>query len=251
MLTVSPGISIDRALLELSSARCHWRAFEVATGEAVCRVRRVENLPEGNSLPLEGSLAPWGFVRLEGDELLAHIPDDVYAAESVLRIAYQYATVKAGGILVHASGVAWDGKAVVAIGRSGAGKSTLGALCSSEEGRGTLLSDEIIQLYSNGTCSGTPFRSNVENVGAPGVFKLASLLSLHHANEERMTPLSPHEAMPEFLGQVYRSNVVPLSNMEILKRLGGAMEHSSVHRLSFRKNPAVGPFLRNWVRGQA
>ncbi|MFZ5468728.1 MAG: potassium transporter TrkH [Myxococcota bacterium] len=194
-----------------------------------------------------GSLAPWGFYTLQGDELLCQIPDDPFAAESVLRIAYHVATVRAGGLLVHASAIAFDKCAVAAVGPSGAGKSTLANLCASAEGKGKLLTDEIVQLFPEGLCAGTPFRSNHENVGSPGLYRLTSLLLLEKGSQERIDPVASHRGMPALLSQVFRSEALELSNAEVLRRLADTVEASGLHRLTFRNDAAVGPFLRQWV----
>ncbi len=248
MLSFTAGrtaLSAEPGLCELARPRCHLAPFAHATTVASWVVRRVDALSAASRHPLEGSLAPWGWWALEGRTLLAHIPDDPWAAESVLRLAWQLATDEAGGVLMHGCCVGWRGKGVAAIGHSTAGKSTLAALCA---GTGAdLLTDEIVQLFPDGTCFGTPFRSNVENVGQPGPVKLASLLLLHKAPHEALTPVEPMAALTELLPQLYGAAVPGISNGALKSRVMAVVDAVGVHRLSFRKDPAVGPFLEQWV----
>ena len=194
-----------------------------------------------------GSNAPWGFFELRGRELQAHIPDDVWAAESVFRIAWHVLTVEQGGVLMHGCGFAWNGHGVAAIGHSTAGKSTLAALSCGHPGHADLLTDEMVQLFPDGTCWGTPFRSNFKSPGSPGPAKLKSLLLLEKGDHEALVPVEPAQALPVLLGQVFSGPIDLVSRGEISRRVMELVDTVGVHRLTFRKDAAVGPFLREWV----
>ncbi len=182
-----------------------------------------------------------------GDTLLAHIPDDMWAAESILRLAWQIVTMRAGGVLMHGCAVAWSGRGVAAIGVSGAGKSTLASLCSGHPGHALLLTDEIVQLFPDGMVWGTPFRSNVENVGAPGPAKLETLLLLEKGDHEALTPVPAAEALPQLIPQLFAPMAGITSRGEAVRRVMEIADKVGVHRLTFRKDAAVGPFLRDWL----
>lgn len=200
-------------------------------------------------VPLEGSPAPWGEVELAGDTLRAHIPDDAYAAEAVLRIAYQWVVHRAGGLVVHGMGVAFGDKAVVAIGRSGAGKSTLTRLCAAAGAQ--VLSDEIISLMPDGTCWGSPFFSDAEHVGSPGPRPVASLLVLRQGDRETLERVPAEQAVPELLPQTYRSPLGLPSPADAFLRLSAVVERCGVRALTFRKDPVAGIFLRDWLAHEA
>jgi len=73
-----------------------------------------------------------------------------------LRVFLTHELLELNGLLLHAAGALWEGKAAVFPGRSGSGKSTISRLVP----RASLLSDEIILLYRKGTrwmAQGTPF----------------------------------------------------------------------------------------------
>jgi hypothetical protein len=208
-------------------------------------LRRVGALTAGR--PLTGSAAPWGEFELCARELLAHIPDDVWAAESMFRIAWHLLTGEQGGVLMHGCAFSWGGRGVAAIGQSTAGKSTLAALSVGHPGHATLLTDEIVQLFPDGTCWGTPFRSEAQHRGSPGPAKLKSLLILQKGDHEALTQVEPAQALPLLLGQVFSGGLDAVPKRETARRLMTLVDTVGVHRLTFRKDAAVGPFLRGWV----
>ncbi|MFT3841453.1 MAG: hypothetical protein QM723_30975 [Myxococcaceae bacterium] len=240
------GLRADESLVTLATGRVHAAPFANGRPPALLEVSRVDSHSYDWS-PITGSPAPWGFYRLKGDLLLAHIPDDVWAAESILRIAWQVVTHRLGGVLMHGCAVSWDGQGVAAIGVSGAGKSTLATLSAGHPAHALLLTDEIVQLFPDGTVWGTPFRSNVENVGAPGPAKLKSLLLLEKGDHEALTPVAPADALGELLPQLYAPMAGVAPRGEAVRRVMEIADKAGVHRLTFRKDPAVGPFLQKWA----
>jgi hypothetical protein len=241
-------LSVPPELVEAARGRCDLTTFKAASGvQPSLTIRRVERLEEGKRRPLEGSLAPWGYYQVDGDVLLAHVPDDMWAAESILRVAWQLMTLRQGGVLVHSCSFAFGAAGVAAIGRSGAGKSTLAALCSGAPGHAALLTDEISQLLPEGRVCGTPFRSNAENAGRPLRVALETLLLLDKGPHEALAKVSAAEAAPEILPQLYKSATREVPQGELVRRMLTFIDRVGVHRLTFRKDPAVGPFLREWV----
>jgi hypothetical protein len=242
-------LDIEPEILELAGERCLHQRF-VTDGSPALSVRRRHGLEDGRAL--EGSPAPWGFYRIEADELLAHIPDDKWAAESVLRIAWQLSTFRQGGVLMHGCGFAWGGRGFAAIGQSTAGKSTLARLSCGAPGGATLLSDEIVQLFPDGRLFGTPFRSDTDQPGRPGDdARLHTLLLLEKGAHEALTPLPPASVTPELLSQLYRGATGEVSSAEVVRRVLRLIDRVGVQRLTFRKDPAVGPFLRSRLPPQA
>lgn len=148
---------------------------------------------------------------------------------------------------MHGCAVGWGARGVAAIGISTAGKSTLAALCAGPPAHAALLTDEIVQLFPDGRCFGTPFRSNVENVGQPGPITLHSLLLLEKGPHEALTRVASTEAVAQLLPQLFWFDAGEGSLVEQKRRLFALVDHVSVHRLTFRKDAAVGPFLRDWV----
>ncbi|MBL8954294.1 MAG: hypothetical protein JNK82_26180 [Myxococcaceae bacterium] len=209
-------------------------------------VRRVAQLDGARAL--EGSPAPWGFYRVKGELLEAHIPDDKWAAESVLRIAWQISTFRQGGVLMHGCGFAWGDRGFAAIGHSTAGKSTLARLSCGPPGDATLLTDEIVQLFPDGRLFGTPFRSDTETPGTPGDVRLESLLLLTKGVHEQLDVVPATTAIPELLGQLYRGTSEEMSPAEAVRRVLALVDRVGVQRLTFRKDPVVGAFLQRSLK---
>ncbi len=203
--------------------------------------------PLENPVGLGSPHVPDGHVRLDGDTLYAHVPDDAYATEAVLRIAWQIAVHRSGGLLMHGCSFHWNCKGVAAIGHSGAGKSTLARLCRGHPAHATVLTDEIVHLVPDGTAFGTPFRSDADNAGSPGPAALKGLLLLKHGTVEALDVVEPADALPILLGQMYVPVIPVVGQGEIRRRLMALVDTVGVHRLTFRKDAAVGPFLRDWV----
>ncbi len=246
LLCAGQLLDVEPALLALAAERClHLNFTRPTAGRPALRVLRAMQLD--GARPLEGSPAPWGFYRVRGDVLEAHIPEDKWAAESVLRIAWQISTFRQGGVLMHGSGFAWGDRGFAAIGQSTAGKSTLARLSCGQPGGATLLTDEIVQLFPDGRLFGTPFRSDTEAPGAPGDVMLQTVLLLDKGQEERLTPQTPAHAMPELLAQLYRGTSEEMSQAEAVRRVLALVDRVGVQRLTFRKDPAVGIFLKGRV----
>lgn len=242
---IDPG-GLDRVAAAPSARAPQGRAFiehfEGSTGPLLVKVERVGALEDG--LPLSGSPAEWGFWKLEGDRLRAHVPDEPFAAEAVLRIAWQVATHRLGGVLFHGSAFAFGAHGIAAIGASGDGKSTLARLCTEGPAHAQLLTDEIVQLFPDGRMFGTPFHSDYARPGAPGEATLASLLVLEKGPHEALAPVEPMAALPKLLGQLYAPVNAEVSRAELSRRVMAIVDRAGVQKLTFRKHEAVGTFLK-------
>lgn len=233
------------SLVSAAQGRCGLGPFESDDFLSGLSVVRASASSDWRSL--HGAPGPGGRFQVDRDTVRCDVPDDMWSAESVLRLAWLVSTIRQGGLLMHGCAVGWGGQGIAAIGISTAGKSTLAALCSGPPGNAALLTDEIVQLFPDGTCYGTPFRSNVENVGQPGPVKLKSLLLLTKGPHESLVPVPAAEALAELLPQLYWFDSGEGSLVEQKRRLFALVDTVGVHRLTFRKDPAVGPFLRAWV----
>ena len=238
-------MEIEGVLAALAGARCQLLPFQALASRPDLLIE--SGLAESTWRELVGAPGLGGRFHLQDSLLKCDIPDDVWSAESVLRLAWLISTVRQGGLLMHGCAVGWEGRGVAAIGISTAGKSTLAALCGGAPGNAAILTDEIVQLFPDGTCFGTPFRSNVENVGQPGPVKLKSLLLLTKGPHEAVSPVPASEALAELLPQLFWFNTGEGSLGEQKRRLLALVDTVGVHRLTFRKDAAVGPFLRDWV----
>ncbi len=242
---------IDDSILELAAPCCYLDAFRspVASKVPLLRVREVQTLHRGAATPLDGLSRDGGAYAVEGDEILVRIPRSPASAEASLRAVFQVATMREGGLLVHGSGVSFEGRAVVAVGESGAGKSTLARLCLSAGAE--LLSDETIGLYPDGTAWGSPFFSDHDLAGRRLRASLGAILLLEKASHEEVCPVDAEEGAAGLLSQVYRPGPGEISRAELLSRAGALAVKPGVRRLRFRKELAAGAFVKRWLLGSA
>jgi hypothetical protein len=254
LLAGAGTIDVEESVLTLAAERCRAEHFVRAEGAGLLTLRRVptshaawERLVSARLRGEEiGAVETLGEARLEANHIDARINESMWAAEAALRMAFQVAIGRQGGVLVHSSSVRFGTHVVVAVGQSTAGKSTLARLC--REAGGELLSDEMTALFPDGTVYGTPFRSSDPTPGHPGPATLGLFVLLDKAPHEALSPLAPEKAMPRILEQVYRGyDGGELTPAKILERVAGAMNVCPPQLLSFRKDPEAGHFVRRYL----
>lgn len=238
-------VHIDAAVCEAARTRVHWPAFQVASPvpPSLTIIRR-HNMEGG--LRIE---APMGVctLRIENELVEVATQNGLWEAELVLRLAWFLSTVRQGGVLIHACGLEWNQQAVVAAGKSGDGKSTLAHLGVSAGL--SLLSDEVMQLFPNGYVSGTPFRSDFDAPGKPGVFKAQYFLSLEKAATESVRPQSGLAALSLAATQCQEVGELALPRVETQRRLLSFLERVVPCTFAFRKGPEAGVALRELLSG--
>ena len=233
-------IAVDASLAAMARPRVHVAAFTVApAGPPLLTIRRTPGL-QGQALDTPLGQAT---VRLQGDLLeLDLAADGPFPGELALRLGYYLVASRQGGLLLHACALALGPDAVVACGKSGDGKSTLARL-----GRAaglTLLTDEVVQLFPDGRVAGTPFRSDADNVGSPGVARVRYFLTLVKADQEALAPLPAMEAASVALAQAFDVEAFGLPPAELRRRLLGFLGVVQLGALRFRKHPGAGAFVR-------
>lgn len=231
-------VAVDASIAEMSRPRVHIGAFEDRTGRpAAFSIERVKGLTGGQHLDTPLGLAT---VALEPKRLLVDIEEGPFLGELALRLGYSVLTSGLGGVLLHASGVARGTSALVACGKSGDGKSTLARLSAS---RATLLTDEVMQLFPDGRVAGTPFRSDFDNVGTPGLYTAKYFVGLRKADHEALDPLEPSAAFNLAIEQAFEPHAFALPRVETRKRLMQFLSAVLLRTLAFRKDAAVGAFV--------
>ncbi|QRK13142.1 potassium transporter TrkH [Archangium violaceum] len=244
-------IQVEPSLLGLAAPRCDVERFRSASEEpralSELRLERVPTLSTGQ--PLNPRYPTLGRYQVEGALIRIACTQSVLAAELGLRAAFLLATLRQGGVLLHASSVAFGGKALVAVGPSGAGKSTFARLA--RLAGGALLSDEVVALLPDGRVLGTPFRSDADLGGTAREALLGGLFSLVHASSESLEPLAPSSAVPLLLSQTFRAPEDGLTRAELLQRVAGLASHFPSYRFSFRNAPEAGGYLRRWCEDHA
>lgn len=239
---------VEDALLEAARPRCSPEPF-LTEGSPRLWLRRCSGLG-ARARPFQPAQPALGALRMEEDGLVTDAPLEVLPAELALRALFQLAILRQGGLCLHAAGVAFGERAVVALGPSGAGKSTLSRLCVGA-GRAALLSDEVVALLPGGLVCGSPFRSEPDLPATRTEARLRAFLLLEKGPAESLTPVRPAAQVALLLGQVFQGGGAEGLGLGAgtLPRLSGLMAPVPGYRLTFRKDPAVADFLEEWVHG--
>ena len=239
----------DESLLARAGQRCTLAPFLVASGDTPRLVLQAGPVPVGQGAPLDPRHPLGARFTVEGDVVRVEPPREELDTELALRVGMQLATLRQGGLLLHAAGVAFQGRGVVALGPSGAGKSTFTRLCAQAEGA-QVLSDEVVALYPGGRVEGSPFCSELDLPSSLARAHLSALLLLSKGPEERLEQVSAPEAIAALMGQVFRPLPGEASAGDILQRLAAFTAQVALRRLVFRKHEAVAGFVKGWLDGQ-
>ena len=241
LIVGATGALVDSTIFELARKRCWVDRFRGEfKGEAFEVIR-------SSSKPDVAPPGDPGRFQVSGQLVKAELPDVPFSAEAALRLVYYLEATRRGGLLLHASGVVLGDQAIIAAGPSGAGKSTFAEL-SLLGRKARLLSDEIVAVFPDGTCHGTPFRSSLMVPGAPESVRIRSLFTLRKAGHEALRSLPAEQVVPLLLAQAYRAPVEPLTPGETLRRLHALTSSVPCYEFSFRKEPSVAEFLSGWIR---
>jgi len=242
-------IEVDDALVPLLQQRCVWAHLLPSGQPGVPRLSLSAHAPTpevgAKGLALDVKRPEWGSVVVEEERVRAHILPDPYAAEAALRAAVLVSLLRQGGVLLHAAGVAFSGKALVIVGPSGAGKSTLARAAVAAGGE--LLSDETVGLHPSGRVYGTPFRSDPDLVPTCASARLARITWVVKGPAESVHPVEPAEAVRMLLQQSYRPPPGTVTLPELTARAAAWVERVGVHRFLCRKDPDAGTFARDFV----
>lgn len=239
LLCADQVVRVDASICEMATERVHWRRFLAPPGSTPALVVRRHPTLEGTQID-----APLGrcTFRFDGATLDVAVDDGMYRGELVLRLAWYLLGTRLGAVLIHASAVRLGDVALVAAGKSGDGKSTLARLCL---GAGLeLLTDEVVMLFPDGRISGTPFRSDFDNVGQPGLVRARYVVALEKAQREALEPLNPLAAVQLAMSQCFDVAEVALPRAEVRRRLLAFLAAVEPRTLAFRKDPAAGRFVR-------
>lgn len=171
------------------------------------------------------------------------LPDRLSGSlENFLRVIYSYFLLERGGVLLHAFGFARKGSAHIFFGPSGAGKSTAAGLASgvSAGGRGTILSDDVIQLSADGRGGGfLASRPPVETRFSPcaRLWPVKSVFLLVQDRRHFIVPSEPAVSLSRLLANVLYVSEDPETIPELLGLLEKFTRACPVGELHFRPDP--------------
>lgn len=139
-----------------------------------------------------------------------------------------------GDVILHASGVALDGKGYAFVGPAGVGKSTLAAHLAQRHGALVLGEDQVVLRYLGGRfwIYGTPWHLNPAMCSPQGA-PLESLFFLERTGRARVAPCAPVDAVARLLQTAF----VPYYNRagvaRILDRAALLAEQVPLRTLSY------------------
>lgn len=236
-------LRVDASICEMSTERVHWKRFLAPELSAPSLTVRRHAVLEGTAI--DAPLGKCTFTLGEGTLDVA-VGDGMFLGELVLRLCWYLLTTRQGGVLIHACALKEGDTAIVASGKSGDGKSTLSRLAV---GAGLeLLTDEVVMLFPDGRVCGTPFRSDFENAGQPGLVKAKYFFALRKSQGEALEELSALGATQLAMAQCFDVAEVAISRAEVRKRLLQFLANVELRTLAFRKDPAAGVFVAKLLR---
>ncbi len=201
--------------------------------------------------PLEAREPALGWYRLVQSEPLvvdcALGDNPRRAADTAIRLCMLLWIWARGGLLLHAAGLARDGRAAVALAPSGGGKSTLTDLAQGFES----LSDETVAVLPTarrrGTgfeVWGTPFRSSAAKPPvSSAVLPLSAVLLLDKAAQPRWLPASGQEAARALIGQAYTALPAAGAPQALLRRAARLTACARAVHFQFPKSSAADALL--------
>jgi hypothetical protein len=120
-------------------------------------------------------------------------------------LLFQHHIARAGGLVVHACGIAPSGRAVLFCGRSGAGKTTIARLFRRHQPTAIVLSDDRIVLRRHASgwrAYGTPWHGS-GRFASPAASPLAAIVFLEQARATRVRPLPVAQVAARLFAQSF------------------------------------------------
>lgn len=237
-------IEIDPCLIDGLKASLSVGAFlteERGRCAHLLRFRRSQSVVTQSFPPEVGARGGYRWMA-EGMEVASDT--DPLGLSLALRGLFSQAIERQGGVLVHAAGVSWGGRAALITGVSGAGKSTLARWCV--KAGATLLSDEVVGVLPDGTVLGTPFHSDPDLQGTPTESKLHLVTTLRHGAFEAFDKRPAHELIAALCEQAFHRDG-QISAGQVLKCVARALDGVETMRFTCRNAASAGEALRAQV----
>ncbi len=152
--------------------------------------------------------------------------------EFFLRVVTAVRIFSLGGLLVHAAGIARDGRGFLFTGYSGAGKTTV---CRLSE-KFTVLNDDMVVLSpaeSGWQISATPFTNPTQVLPGSGTVRLHKILHLKQAKQNELIEVPNTKAVAELLTHIPVISQSPLHISTLVSRCVDIIHTTEVNELHF------------------
>lgn len=153
------------------------------------------------------------------------------------------------GLLAHAAGMEYGGKAFLFTGASGAGKSTFSELLAAAK-TGTILSDErmiVREIEGKMIAFGTPW-AGTAGIARNGSAPLAGIFLLKHGRENQVKKIAGAEALDRMLPLVSIPWYDPEPMTEIIAFAKRVVAAVPCYEFSFSPDTAAVAFFRNFLK---
>jgi hypothetical protein len=151
-------------------------------------------------------------------------------------LLFQHHIARAGGLVVHACGIAWGGRAVLFCGRSGAGKTTTARLFRRHYPEAQVLSDDRIVLRRHGSgwrAFGTPWHGS-GRFASPASSRLGAIVFLEQGQATRLRPLSVAQIATRLFAQSFPPVWEAEGTARVLETVGRVAQTVPGYVLRFR-----------------
>lgn len=140
-----------------------------------------------------------------------------------------------GELLLHASGITFNGKGYAFVGRSGAGKSTLASKLASRQDVTILGEDQVALRYQNGSfwIYGTPWHINSNRCSPDGV-PLEKFFFLDRYSDKVIIPLTPQDGFKRLMQTAFIPFYRPIQVSLIMANLERLCSTIPAYQLAFR-----------------
>lgn len=176
---------------------------------------------------------------------ISTVDDDQFFPIPVVDIVlYSNWFAKYNDLILHAAGIAVDGKGYGFIGHSGQGKSTLVRDLAHQAGLTVLGEDQIVMRYLDGKfwIFGTPWHEDPDICSPIGV-PLEKLFFLDWKQAQTITYFSPFEGVTSLMQTAFVPYYRPDSVNTILERLGILAGQIPFFKLSYQRGTDILPHI--------
>ncbi len=182
------------------------------------------------------SYQEYGELNLMTGQGYLEMSPDAYI-ENYLRVIYAWLCMNNESLLMHASGVIYNGEGYVFFGPSGSGKTTMSRLSANQA---SILSDDLVivrKLEDQYYLFGVPFKGELSD--APRANQYAPLKGIFRLRQDvrhYIEPMSRVIAVAEMAGSAPFINNVPTLNGKLLMMCNRVVKAIPVHQLHFRRD---------------
>jgi hypothetical protein len=178
-------------------------------------------------------------------ELALSSKQPVEEIDYYLRVIYALLAHKAGGVLLHAAGMARTGEAYLFLGPSGVGKTKL---CRVSQPLAEVLNDDLILLLPRGdswqACS-TPFWNPTQVPPVPASAPLRAMFKLRQSEQVLLCPMGAGQALAALAAGAPVIPEDPTRVPRLLETLAALQRAAPMYELHFRPDASFWALLEN------